>query len=162
MLTITKRIHAPVDVVFDVASDLGRAAENFRAIEKIEVLTQGAVGAGTRWRETRRMMGREATETIEFTAFDRPRSYTAGCESCGAYLETAFRFEAASGTTPDAESATPGTDVTVETRWEARSLLAKLMSPVTSLLFGKMMRGCIEADLEDLKRAAEARAAVAT
>jgi hypothetical protein len=148
MLTMTKRIHAPVDVVFDVASDLARAAENFRAIEKIEVLTPGAVGVGTRWRETRKMMGREATETIEFTAFDRPRGYTAGCESCGVYLETAFRFEAANGVAP-------GTDVTVETRWKARSLFAKLLSPLSNLMFRKMLRTCIEQDLEDLKRAAE-------
>jgi hypothetical protein len=148
---LTKRITAPVDVVFDVASDLGRAAETFRAIEKIEVLTPGPVGVATRWRETRRMMGREATETIEFTAFDRPRSYTAGCESCGVYLETAFRFEPANGVTP-------GTNVTVEIRWKARSLFAKLLSPLTGLLFGKMMRGCIEQDLADLAREAEARA----
>jgi hypothetical protein len=155
--TMQKRISAPVDVVFEVASDLEHAAENIRAIEKVEVLTPGPVGVATRWRETRKMMGREATETIEFTAFDRPRSFTAGCESCGAYLETVFRFETANGMTPGAESATPGTDVTVETRWEARSLFAKLMSPLMSLMFRKTLRGCIEADLEDLKRAAESR-----
>jgi hypothetical protein len=141
--------------VFDVASDLARAAENFRAIERIEVVTPGAVGVGTRWRETRRMMGREATETIEFTAFDRPRSYTAGCESCGVYLETGFQFEAANG-------ATPSTDVTVGVSWKARTLFAKLISPLMNLMFSKTLRGCIEGDLEDLKRVAESRASAGT
>jgi hypothetical protein len=148
---LTQLVHAPVDVVFEVASDLERAAEHFGAIEKIEVLTPGPVGVGTKWRETRRMMGREATETLEFTAFDRPRSYTAGCESCGVYLETAFRFETVNGPAS-------GTDVTVETRWKPRSLFAKLMSPLMNLMFLKTLRGCIEQDLADLARAAEARA----
>ena len=152
-LTITKRINAPVETVFDVATDLAHAAERIRGIEKIEVLTPGPVGIGTRWRETRRMMGRESTETLEFTAFDRPRFYTVGCESCGAYMETTFRFTPAVGAANG-----DATDLTLDVRSEARSLFAKLMSPLTKLMFGKMMRGCMEDDLNDLARAAESRA----
>jgi hypothetical protein len=147
---MTKRINAPVDVVFDVASDLEHAARRIRGIEKIELLTPGPVGVGTRWRETRRMMGREATETLEITAFDPPRSYTAGCHSCGATMETTFRFtEIGRGSGPAA------TELTLDIRCEARSLFAKLMSPLTRLMFEKVMRGCMESDLDDLARAAE-------
>jgi hypothetical protein len=155
--TITQRINAPVDTVFDVASDLAHAAEQFRGIEKIEVLTPGPVGVGTRWRETRRMMGREATETLEFTAFNRPKSYTAGCHSCGTYMETTFHFA------PTENAATGlATDLTLDIHCEARLLFAKLMWPVTKLIMGKMMRGCMESDLEDLARAAESRAVAIT
>ena len=154
--TITKRIHAPVETVFDVASDLAHAAESIRDIEKIELLTPGPVDVGTRWRETRTMMGRQETVTLEITAFDRPRSYTAGCESCGAYMETTFRF------TPIGDLAGPAaTDLTVDIRCEARSLFAKIMSPLTRIMFVRMMRWCMENDLEDLKRAAESRVVVA-
>jgi carbon monoxide dehydrogenase subunit G len=155
--TLTKRINAPLETVFDVASDLAHAAEQFRGIEKIEVLTPGPVGVGTRWRETRRMMGREATETIEFTAFDRPRSYTVGCESCGTYMETTFHF----APTENAANG-PATELMLDNRWEARSLLAKLISPLTKPIIAKMMRGCMESDLEDLKSAAESRAVAIT
>jgi len=103
------------------------------------------------------MMGREATETIEFTAFDRPRSYTVGCESCGTYMETTFHFAPTENAANE-----PATDLMLDNRWEARSAFAKLLSPLTGLMFAKMMRGCMESDLEDLKRAAESRGVVIT
>jgi hypothetical protein len=150
--TMAKRVAAPVDAVFDAATDLENAAEHIRGIEKIELLTPGAVGVGTRWRETRKMMGHEATETLEITAFDRPRSYTIGCQSCGSFFETTFHFAPAAADT---------TDVSVEVNCEPRSFMTRLMAPLGNLMFGKMMRTCMDADLDDIKRAAESRAAQA-
>jgi hypothetical protein len=95
------------------------------------------------------MMGHEATETLEITAFDRPRSYTIGCQSCGSHFETTFRFAPAAADT---------TDVFVEVNCEPRSFMARLMAPLGSLMFAKMMRSCLDADLKDIKRAAESRA----
>ncbi|MGD9636792.1 MAG: SRPBCC family protein [Pirellulales bacterium] len=145
--SMTKRVAAPVDRVFDVATDLEHAAERIRGIERIELLTDGPTRVGTRWRETRKMMGHESTETLEIVALDRPRSYSVGCESCGAYFETTFRFA------PDGD----GTIVTLDARTEARSFLARLMSPIGKMMFSKMMGKCVGADLEDLARAAEGR-----
>jgi carbon monoxide dehydrogenase subunit G len=145
--SLTKRIAAPVETVFDVATDLEHAAEHIRGIEKIEMLTPQPVGVGTKWRETRKMMGRLSTETLEVMAFDRPRSYTVGCESCGAYFETTFRFTPAGDVT----------DAVLDVRMEARSLMAKLISPLGNLMFGKTMRQCMDDDLEDVKRVAEQR-----
>ncbi len=143
--SMSKRIAAPVERVFNVATDLECAAERVRGIERIELLTEGPMRVGTRWRETRKMMGQESTETLEVFAFDRPQSYTVGCESCGAYFETTFRFE------PDGD----GTLVTLDARNESRSLVAKLMSPIGNMMFGKVMRKCKGDDLDDLARAAE-------
>jgi hypothetical protein len=145
--SMTKRIAAPVETVFTVATDLAHAAENIRGIEKTELLTGGPVGIGTRWRETRKMLGSESTETLEVVGFERWKSYTVGCESCGAYFETTFRFDR------DGD----GTLVTLDARTEARSLMAKLMSPVGNLMFGKMMRKCMGDDLDDIRRLAESR-----
>ena len=50
-----------------------------------------------------------------------------------------------------------GTDVPLDVSCEARSLGAKLLSPRGNLMFGKVLRQCMEDDLDDLKRAAEAR-----
>jgi carbon monoxide dehydrogenase subunit G len=146
--SMTKRVAAQVERVFDVATDLGRAAERIRGIQRIELLTEGPMRVGTRWRETRKMMGQQSTETLEVVALDRPRSYTVGCESCGAYFETTFRFE------PDGD----GTLVTLDARTESRSLIAKLMSPIGNAMFGRVMRKCMGDDLEDLARAAEGQA----
>jgi hypothetical protein len=146
--TMAKRVAAPVDTVFEAASDVERAAEHIRGIEKIELLTPVPIGVGTHWRETRKMMGHEATETLEITAFDRPRSYTIGCQSCGSYFETTFRFA----------SATAGaTDVIVDVNCEPRSFMAKLMAPLGKFMFAKMLRKCMDDDLADIKRTAESR-----
>jgi len=146
--TMTKRIAAPVDTVFDVATDIEHAAEHIRGIDKIERLTPGPVGIGTKWRETRTMMGRQDTETLEVVAFDRPHSYTIGCDSCGAYFKSTFRF------TPVGNE----TDVTLEVDLEARSTFARLMAPIGRMMFNATMGKCLEADLEDIKNAAESRA----
>jgi hypothetical protein len=145
--TVSKHIAAPVETVFDVATDLAHAAEHVRGIEKIELLTPGPVGVGTQWRETRKMMGKESTETLEITEFDRPRSYAVGCESCGCYFETTFNFAPAGN----------GTDVTLDVRTKSLTLMAKVMSPIGNLVMGKFMRECMDEDLEDVKRVAEAK-----
>ena len=63
MLVRTERfVTRPVEDVFAVFTDLHRAAERIRGIERLEVLTDGPVGKGTRFRETRIMFRREATE----------------------------------------------------------------------------------------------------
>ena len=146
-ISITKRIAAPVERVFDVATDFTRAAEHIRGIEKIELLTNGPIGVGTRWCETRKVMGSQSTDTLEIVGFDRPRSYSVGSESCGAYFESTFRFTS-DGT---------GTLLTLDVRTEARSLLAKLMSPLSNLMCGKMMSEMLQDDLNDIQRVAELR-----
>ncbi len=145
--TVTKHVNAPIETVFEVATDLRHAAEHVRGIEKIELLTPEPIGVGTRWRETRKMMGREATEVLEIKAFDRPRRYVVGCESCGCYFETTFSFAPADD----------GTDVTLELQTKALTLMAKVMSPIGNLMMGGTMRKCLEGDLDDVKRVAESR-----
>jgi hypothetical protein len=147
--SLTKRVAAPVEIVFDVATDLANAAEHIRGIDQIELLTPPPVGLGTKWRETRKMMGHASTETLEITAFDRPRGYTIGCESCGVYFESTFRFA------PVGDE----TEITLDVRMEARTLMAKFMSPLGDLMFGSTMRQCMDNDLDDIKRVAEQRVA---
>lgn len=144
---LSKHISAPIETVFDVAADLPHAAEHIRGIEKIELLTPGPIGVGTKWRETRRMMGREATEVLEIKSFERPRSYSVGCESCGCYFESTFSF------TPHDQ----GTELTLDVSTKALTLMAKIMSPIGNLLMGSALRKCMQDDLDDVKRVAESR-----
>jgi hypothetical protein len=147
---MTKRVDAPLDTVFDIATDLEHAAEHVRGIKHIELLTPGPVGKGTCWRETRTMMGRDATETLEIIDFDRPRSYTVGCNFCGSYFESTFRFVP--------HECDGATHVSLSVMMEARSFFARLMAPLGNLMFGKTMQKLLDDDLEDIKRVAEQRA----
>jgi carbon monoxide dehydrogenase subunit G len=65
-------VEAPPAVVFAALSDIERWKDwlpNFVAVEK---LTPGPFGAGTEWRETRKMFGKEATEHFRVTRYEPP------------------------------------------------------------------------------------------
>src|SRR5262245_3572719 len=95
----TRHVNAPPDRVFAVAADLRRTSAVISGIKRLEVLGDGPIGRGTRFRETRLMFGREATEEMEIVEFDPPRGYAIGCESCGCRYRSEFRFRPADGGT---------------------------------------------------------------
>ncbi len=144
-LTLTTHIDAPRDRVFALCADLERAAEHIDAIERIEMLTDGPIGVGTRFRETRIMFKKEATETMEITSFEPPHSYAIEATSCGSHWRSEFRF---------IEDGPGRTRVELHMAIQAVSLFAKLMSPLSRVMMGAM-RKCIERDLADIKRVAE-------
>src|SRR5690606_37390928 len=82
-IEVSRSVNAPPATVFEMLTDLEGAPRRIPAIQKIEMLTPGPVGVGTRFRETRVMFGREASETMEFVAFEPGRSYTVTAFSCG-------------------------------------------------------------------------------
>ena len=142
-------INAPQETVFQACSDFANAPSRIPGIKRVEMLTSGPVGVGTRFKETRVMFKREATEEMEVTKFDRPRSYTLGCQSCGCVFESTCRCEPEAG----------GTRVTLDFNTKAVSLMAKLMTPLSWLMMGSMKK-CIMKDFEDIKASVE-RAPVA-
>ncbi len=148
MATVTaeQNVDAPARDVFELVTNLDRCAAIINGIEKIDVLTPGPFGRGTRWRETRKFGGREATEEMTVTFFDPPRRYIVNAESHGARYRTEVSVEA-----------TGASSCCVTQTFEATpvSLLAKLMSPLSFLMAG-MVRKCFEADLADIAKAAEA------
>ena len=141
---LTTRVEAPIDAVFDIYSDIPHAGEMIDGIEEIEMLTDGPVGVGTRWRETRMMFKRKATEEMRVTAFERGKSYTVACNSCGCEYESTWRF--------DAEG--DATRVEFEMSYRPLTFFAKVMSPLGRLMM-PMMKKCFEKDFQALKAAAE-------
>lgn len=147
-MTVSKHIDAPQDKVFAVITDLEGARERITGIEKVELLTDGPFGKGTRWRETRIMFKREATEEMEITAWDPPDGYTLGCESCGARYDMALTL------------VSDGAATSMEWRIETTPItfMARVMSVFSGLMSG-MMKKCMAQDMEDIKAAAETEGA---
>jgi hypothetical protein len=143
-ITLEKQVRASVQRVFAVATNLRDAPRNIPAIKSLEVLTDGPVRLGTRFRETRVMFGREATEEMEVTAFDPPRSVSIGCESHGCRYRTDFRFEPRDG----------GTHVEMTFAAEPLSVPAKVMSFLMRPMMKKIMAECGK-DLDAVAAAAE-------
>jgi hypothetical protein len=143
-LSLKQYIAAPPEKVFDHLTDFRRAPEYVRGIKKVELLTDGPVGVGTRFKETRIMFKREATETMEVTAFERPRGYTLTCESCGCQSVSTFCLVGRGS----------GTDVEMNLEVKGLTLFGRIMG----FLMRPMMKMCmkeIAKDLEDIKRAVE-------
>lgn len=148
-LILEETIAAPVQRVFELFTDLAKAPEHIESITKVELLGKGPVGKGTRFRETRIMFGKEATEEMEVTAFDPPRSYRVEAESCGAHYTTIYEFDGGQRETK----------VTMTTTSKPISLFAKIVGPIMGVMIKGAMVKSMKADHENLKAIAEGRAA---
>lgn len=146
-LEISSAIAAPSHTVFALFTDLEHAAEHIGAIQKLELLTPGPMRKGTRFRETRVMFGKEATEEMEVVDFVPGQSYTVAAGSCGARFTSRFDFRAEGG----------GTRVEMRIEAVPVSWFAKLLSPLSGLMM-KSCKKAFEKDLEDLKAVAEGKA----
>jgi hypothetical protein len=113
----------------------------------VTILSEQKRGAGLRWSETREVMGKEATETMEMASFEENRSYVVTCDSHGTFWETTFTFEERDG----------GTQVTCRMTMEPRTLKAKMMKPMMGMMRG-MMEKCMNGDFEALKAVCESDA----
>jgi peptide subunit release factor 1 (eRF1) len=150
-LVLEETIAAPKRTVFDVFTDLGKAPERIEGITKLEVLGGGPVGKGTRFRETRVMFGKEATEEMEITGFEAPDRYTVEGYSCGARFFTEYTFEGGQRETK----------VTMTMVTKNETLFAKVMGPIMGLMMSGAMKKAMAKDHAELRRACEELAASA-
>ena len=150
-LEVSRTINAPAEDVWAVLTDLANAEQVLSGVTKIELLSDGPYGVGTRWRETRKMMGKEATEEMWVVEANEPTVTVVNAESGGARYRTEFTL-------------TEQGDATVL----AMNFSAELLDPSTiqrvmQTLFGRlglsMTKKVVAADLADIAVAAEARAA---
>ena len=144
-LTVSRHIDASPDRVWAVLTDLEHAPEVIRAVESVEVHTGTGFDVGTRWTETRTMMGRTASETMEVTAVDPGRSYVVEADSGGTHFRSEFRLA------PEAD----GTTVTMTFRGQPSGLGGKVLAATLGRLFAGPTRKALAADLDDIARASE-------
>jgi carbon monoxide dehydrogenase subunit G len=147
-IEVSTTIAAAPERVFAIFTDLAGAPSRMSGIKRVELLKPGPVRVGTKWRETRVFGKREATEVLEVTEMRPNESFGVGCSSCGCRYDSTFRFERAGS----------GTKVTATMRGTAMTLSAKLFAPLLGALMRGMMTKCVQQDLGDAKRAAEASA----
>ena len=143
-VTVDTQVAAPVERVFEVFTDLEHGAERVSNIQKIEVLTTRGFELGTRWLETREVLGQLDSAEMEVTAFERNRTYTITHHKAGTRIDTVFTFE------PLEDSTT----VRIEFGLEGHGLPPGLMAPLAWASAGKV-RDVISRDLADLKESLE-------
>ena len=147
-VTVATVVAAPVERVFDVFTDVEHGAERVSNIQKIEMLTVGGVKLGSRWPETREVLGHQDSAEMEVTAFEQNRTYTITHQKAGARIDAVFTFEPVDDRTR----------VQIEFVLESHGLPPGALAPVRLAIANKV-RDVIGHDLEDLKAFIEQRSA---
>ena len=140
---ITRIINAPADRVFETVAHIDQFSKAVPDIVRVELLSEQKRGAGTRFKETRLMKGREATAELEVTEYhphDRVRFVS---DEGGVVWDTVFTMS------PSDED---GTQLTMVMDATPHKLLPKLLNP---LMMG-MVKKAIERDMDAVKTYCEA------
>ena len=140
-IVVERLVAAPPEKVFAIVTDIPNVPKIQPAITNVEMLTEGPIGVGTKWSETRKEGGREMTLTLEITQFDAPHSYTVEADAMNTHYVTRIDCEAQGG----------GTLARMTADSTPRGFIAKL----TDGMIIKMMRKGLADDLETLAKAAE-------
>ena len=141
-IQVSNFIQESPDRVFDVFADLRQAADRIEDITHLEVLDDKPIGVGTRWRETRRVFGKEHTEEMEITAFSRPHSYKVEAGGPSVHYLTQLQFEAEGD----------GTKVTMSFDATPKTFMTKIFNALTGPMMRKSMIKCLEKDMAGLKQ----------
>jgi uncharacterized membrane protein len=145
-VTTHRTIQAPVERVWALATDIPASPQTLTGVDRVEMLSAGDFATGTRWRETRTMFGREATEEMWVTEVDPHRSYTVEAESHGAHYVSTFTFTALS-----ADRTEVALHFDAQPQGRVATVLAKVAAPIASRSVSK----ALTKDLDDLAAAAE-------
>jgi uncharacterized protein YndB with AHSA1/START domain len=149
-VSVSSEIKAPVEKVFQLFTDIEHGPEHVSGIKEISLLTTGPFNLGTRWLETREVLGRLDDAEMEVTAFERNRAYTLTHHKGGVRIDTTFTFE------PIGPNLTK---VSIVFNPSNQGLPPGLLLPLAWATGGRI-RHVLSDDLEDLKRSVEQAAGV--
>lgn len=140
-LTVERTTAIPASRIWEAITDLERWADRISGITEVTRLDGGTgFGVGTRWRETRTMFGKAATEEMEVTAIDEGRSYTVKAGGRGADYTSVWAVE------PDGNQST----LTMTFSAETTGLVARAMALTLGKLFEGATRKAMEKDFDDI------------
>jgi hypothetical protein len=141
-------VQASLDKTFHIFTDFQTSPQYIKGIQSLEILTPGVIGKGMRFRETRIMFGRPATEEMEITQFSPLQKITISAFSHGTQYHTTYTFSLLSENSTRVEMVFQGIPHTT-------------FSKVMGKLCGWMMTGSLKQalmnDMKDLKQVAEGK-----
>jgi len=146
-IQISREVRAPASAVWGLITDLEGSVDMISSIEKVEILAGDEFGIGTRWRETRTMFGKKATEVMEVTEITDGESYVVIARPDSANYRTVMSI------LPTGETACT---VTMEFGANPKGRITRLMGATMGKMFEGATRKALAADLDDIAAAAEA------
>jgi uncharacterized membrane protein len=146
-MTVQVPIEASAEAIWQVITDIENASQRVSAIEEVEVLEKPAAGlVGLKWRETRTMFGKTATEVMWITDAVENESYDVRAESHGSIYESTVSIAEESGVRI----------LRMEFGARPQNFIARLMSATMGWMFKGATEKALLQDLQDLKTAIEA------
>ncbi|WP_421773844.1 SRPBCC family protein [Gracilimonas sp.] len=142
-ITVTKRIHAPKELVFKTVSDIKNFSKAVPDIINVEFLTDQEYGVGTKFRETRDMNGRKASTELEVTELVENAHIRIVSDTMGTIWDSLFTVE----------KKEDGTELTLI--MDAKSY--KIMSKIVTPLMKGMMKKALEKDMVSVKNYCESK-----
>ena len=136
-IVVTRLISAPVEAVFDAVAHIDRFSQVVPDIVRVEYVSEQKRGVGTRFHETRRMNGKEATVELAVTEYVENDRVRLVADSHGTVWDTLFTVAPSGG----------GTVLTMTMDAKAHKLLPKLLNP----LIKGMVRKGVEQDMDAVK-----------
>lgn len=146
-VTVERRIAAPTAQVWEALTDVEASPRLVDGIERVEMLNGPPFDVGTRWRETRRMFGKEATEEMYVTACEAPERYVVEADSRGVHYTSEFTLA------PEQDEATT-VSLAFSSETDKQSLtgtMGKFLGGISS----KAVAKSLAKDLEDIAAAVE-------
>jgi carbon monoxide dehydrogenase subunit G len=145
--TLSQHVNASREKVWTVISDIPGSARTLSGVRAIQMLSEGPYGEGTRWKETRSMMGRQETVEMHVSQSDPPRSTTVRARQGGTDYTTRITLEERDG----------GTGLTLF--FGAEVLKPTFLSKIMMAAFGKIgmsvTRKSLAKDLAEIAAKAE-------
>ena len=148
-IDISQQVAAPAAVVWELITDIEHSPHVISGIQSVQRLDQGTTfDVGTRWRETRVMFGRSASEEMTVTAVEPGRSYTTSAQHGGTHYTSELAVESTGADT-----------CTLSMHFDAE--VSGLLNKTLGAVVGKVMEGStrklMQQDLADIAEAAEAK-----
>jgi len=135
-------IEQPVERVWQAITDIENCQAMISGIIGLEVLYQpDNQFVGLKWKETRLMFGKEATETMWVTDAVENKYYQTRAESHGSVYISRLSVE----------SQGSGTVLTMAFTGQAQSLIMKILSLLMTPFMKKPMVNMLDQDLQDIK-----------
>lgn len=136
-----RQIDAPIDRVFDTVAHIENFAKAVPDIIDVEILNDVQNGVGARFRETRRMNGRDAATELTVTEYVPNERVRLVSDAGGAIWDSLFTLTPKSG----------GVFLVLEMSARPRTILARLTTP---LLMGVVAKA-VAKDMDAVKQFCE-------
>jgi carbon monoxide dehydrogenase subunit G len=149
-LTVEHRMAAPPMRVWETMTDIENSPRVISGVERVEMLSEAPFGVGTRWRETRLMFGKEATEEMWVTACESPERFVVEADSRGVHYTSEFTLH------PDGDDATSVRLVFGGSRTEKKNGFGGVIGKLFGGIGAKTVEKALTKDLEDIASSVEA------